>query len=291
MTAIWPPSRFSLDNDLSAQQARDFIARGVPIYNGHRVSIPHASEDFYYLYATCDGVRDGTSDCAKFYKPAFAAISFQLQGPGVAIQPWGTLEQPSLAFYYGNRPGTVTLNHWASLCGRPKPTIELRDSGVRPREADLATIIDRLVYLEEGFEEEYEDLMYKNLYKRFLKDPDRYFSPHKAMEKQIADLIIVLSGPQWIDFSDPRNQIVAKFFNNADGRRYKTFFYQLVLSIELDVRIHSKNHADLPKQKLLAQLPPCIAWDLALARKWRECMSIKKYKEGSDSKQSNYPFA
>jgi hypothetical protein len=278
-----------VDGSLSPGQARDFIAQGVPIYEGHQVFIPHTSKDYFYLYATCDGAKDGMSDCANFYKPAFAAMSFQLQGPGIATQPWGTLEQPSLAFCFGDRPGTITLNHWICLFGRPKPTIALRDPGVRPREVDLATIFDRLVYLEGGFEEDNEDLMYKNLYKKFLKDPDRYFSPHKAMEKQIADLIIVLSGPQWIDFSDPRNQIVAKFFANADDRRYKTFFHQLVLSIELDVRIHSRNHADLPKQKLLAQLPPCIAWGLALARKWRECIGIEKYEEKANSKQSKVP--
>jgi len=47
----------------------------------------------------------------------------------------------------------------------------------------------------------------KNLYKNLLKDPDKYMNPHKAMEQQIADLIIVLSRPEWIDFSKPENQV------------------------------------------------------------------------------------
>ncbi len=186
-----------------------------------------------------------------------------------------------MAFCYGTIPGTITLNHWVSLSGRPNPGIELRDPGVKPREVELSVILERLIFLETGFEEDVPDLMYKNLYSNLLKDPDRIMNPHKAMEKQIADLIIVLSGPQWIDFSHQENQVVAKFFSNGtytDNGRYKTFFHQLLLSMELDYRIHSKHHAEWAKEKLLAQLPPRIAWDLALARKWRECMSIEKFK-------------
>jgi hypothetical protein len=253
---------------------------GVPIYSGSRISIPHASENYFALYATCEGLPGG-SDGAKFYKPAFSAMTFQISGPGIAKRPWNTLEQPSLAFCYGVIPGTITLNHWTSMSGRLKPTVALRDPGVRPRDVGLATIIDRLIYLEAGFEEDDEDVSYKNLYKVFLKDPDRFLRPHKAMEKQIADLIFALSGPQWIDFSDPRNHIVGNFLAGAsygEEDRYKKFFHQLLLSLELDLRINSKHHAEEPKQKLLSQLPPRIAWDLALSRKWRECMSIRKSK-------------
>jgi hypothetical protein len=58
--------------------------------------------------------------------------------------------------------------------------------------------------------------------------------------------------------------------------------------MELYSRIHSKRHAQEPKKKLLAQLPPCIAWDLALARKWRDCMSIEKFNTGGDPEQSEF---
>lgn len=131
--------------------------------------------------------------------------------------------------------------------------------------------------------------MYKNLYRHLLRDPDRFISPHKAMEKQIADLIIVLSRREWIDFSRPENQVVAKFFANAtytDGGRYKAFFHQLLLCMELDLRINSKQHAEWAKEKLLNQLPPSIAYDLVLARRWRQCMKIEKFKTGGDPEQS-----
>jgi hypothetical protein len=291
--AKWPPDAYSSESDLTEQEARNLITMGVPIYNGFRISIPHASEDYFALYATCEGVPDG-DDGAKFYNSAFSAMTFQISGPGIAKRPWETLEQPSLTFCYGKIPGTITLNHWTSASGRLKPTVALRDPGVRPRDVDLSTIIDRLIYLEAGLEEDDEDLMYKNLYKVILKDPDRFLKPHKAMEKQIADLIFALSGPQWIDFSDPRNHIVAKYFagaSYAEEDRYKKFFHQLLLSVELDVRINSKHHAEEPKQKLLSQLPPRIAWDVALSRKWRECMSIKKSKPRNPPDQSKrYPI-
>lgn len=230
------------------------------------------------------------NDGAEPYNAAFTAMSFRLRGgPGSTLYPWETLEQPSLSFCYGYRPGTITLNHWVSLSGKPNPRIELRDPDVKPREVELSTILQRLIDLQGGFEEDDANLMYKNLYRNLLKDPDRYISPHKAMEKQIADLIIVLSRKEWIDFSRPENQVVAKFYASAtytDHRRYKAFFHQLLLSTELDLRINSKQHTDWAKGKLLSQLPPCIAWDLALARKWRECMSIEKFKTGGDPEQS-----
>jgi hypothetical protein len=267
----------------------ELIATGTPLFKGQRRAIPHASNEYYAFYATCGGNAGDANDSAEPYSLAFAASSFRLQGPGPSSYPWETLEQPSLSFWYGTRPGTVTLNHWLSLSGHPNPPIELRDPGVKPRDVDLSTILERLIYLEGGFEEDYQDLLYKNLYKNLLKDPDKYTNPHKAMEKQIADLITVLSRAEWIDFSRPENQVVAKFFANAtytDHGRYKAFFHQLLLSTELDLRINSKHHAEWAKEKLLSQLPPCIAWDLALARKWHECMSIEKFKTGGDPEQS-----
>ncbi|KAF4623988.1 hypothetical protein G7Y89_g14188 [Cudoniella acicularis] len=287
----WPPEGLERDGSLSQGKAMELIAAGVPVFKGVKHTIPHASNQFYNLYATCEGNGGAGSDRGDPFTAAFTADSFRLQSSEPAVYPWETLEQSSLAFCRGPRPGTVTLNHWVSLSGSPNPAIELREPGMKPRDVDLSTILERLIYLEGGFEEDYEDLMYQNLYKKLLKDPDRFTNPHKAMEKQIADLIIVLSRHEWIDFSRPENQVVAKFFANAsytDNGRYKIFFHQLLLSMELDFRIHSKHHAEWAKEKLLAQLPPCIAWDLALAQKWRKCMSIERFKTGSDPEQIKF---
>ena len=271
----------------------ELIANGVPVFKGHKRPVPHASDEFQAFYATAEGNDNRGDDRADAYKTAFTTDSFCLKGPGPAEYPWETLEQPSMEFSYGTQPGTITLNHWVAMSGNPHPLLELRDPAVLPREVELDVILERLIYLEHGFEEDYPELMYKNLYKNLLRDPDKYSSPHKAMEKQIADLIMILSRPEWTDFSKPENQVVAKFFANAtytDHGRYKTFFHQLLLSMELDLRINSKQHVALAKERLLSQLPPSIAWDLALARKWRECMTIEKYKTGGDVEQSLFNF-
>jgi hypothetical protein len=153
----WPPAL--TDGELSQGKAMALITSGVPVFKGHRRDIPHVSDEYYTLYAKCEGNGGVGSDRGEPYNAAFAVASFRLQGPGPAVHPWETLEQPSLEFCYGSRPGTITLNHWVSLSSSPNPTIELRDPGVKPREVELSTILERLIFLEKGFEEDYEDLM------------------------------------------------------------------------------------------------------------------------------------
>lgn len=153
----------------------ELIASGVPVFKGVRHSIPHAADEYYNLYATCVGNGGAGTDIGAVYTDAFAANSLRLQELDTesdsAAKPWETLEQPSMAFCYGVRPGTITLNHWVSLSGKMNPPIELRDPGVVPREVELSVILERLIYLEGGFEEDHEDLMYKNLYRNLLRDP------------------------------------------------------------------------------------------------------------------------
>jgi hypothetical protein len=97
-----------------------------------------------------------------------------------------------------------------------------------------------------------------------------------------------LSNPQWIDFSHPKNQVVAKWFDAPDQRKKQDFFHQLLLSVELYHRIHSKSHSDKYKRKLISQLDPVIAWDLAVAQRWLENMEITKTR--TSSTQSTFSF-
>lgn len=288
---MWPPPGLSKEDSISHGKAIKLIASGAPIFKGRKRSVPHASKGYFTLYAVRKGGEDIGDDRQALFDDAFSASSFRMQGPGPALLPWETLEHPSMGFCYGRQPGTITLNHWVSLAGNPFPEIELRDPGIRPRYIEFSTILGRLIQLESGLEEDQEDLMYRNLYRVLLKDPDKATNPHKAMEMQITDLILVLSRPEWIDFSRPENQVVAKFFVNSrytDQGRYKLFFHQLLLSMELYHRIQSKTHADWAKEKLLSQLPSRVAWDLALARKWHECMSIEQFESEAGVSQSKW---
>jgi hypothetical protein len=131
--------------------------------------------------------------------------------------------------------------------------------------------------------------MYRYLYSTLIEDPERYSEhPHYGVEQQITDLITVLSNPSWIDFSNPKNQVVAKFFDSPDQHKKQEFFHQLLLSVELHLRIQSKEHADKAKRKLILHLPPMIAWDLAVAQRWLENMEITKSR--TSSKQSTFSF-
>jgi hypothetical protein len=287
----WPPPGLKPDGTLSEGRALELITIGAPVFKGHRLAVPHTENEYFAYYATAGGHGWSGDDRSAPFTSAFAAHSFRLAGPGPSALPWESLEQPSMSFCYGARPGTCSLNHWVGLSGRPNAYIELRDPSLAPREVKLGAILERLTDLEDEFEEDREDVLYKILYRTLLEDPDKRRKPHKPMEKQIADLIVVLSRKEWIDFSRPENQVVAKFFANAayaDEGRYKLFFHQLLLSMELDLRISSRNHQEWAKGKLLSQLPPRIAWDLVLARKWRECMSIRRYAAGGDPEQSEF---
>lgn len=281
----WPPSGMSSREELTLGPAMRLIARGVPAFRGHKKPIPHTSEQYYALYATAAGNRGDDTDAANLHDSMVQLMTFRLLGSGQATYPWETLEQPSYSFCFGKRPGTITLNHWVSMASAFPPTIALRDPGVMPREIELYYIFERLKSLERGLEDDDEDLMYKNLYRRLLRDPDKYLGPHRTLDKQITDLIMVLSRPDWIDFTNTRNQVATKFIfdtSEANTKTYHKFFHQLLLSVELDARINSKHHMTEAKEKLLTQIPPTIQWDLALARRWRENIRIENYGDTPD---------
>ena len=204
------------------------------------------------------------------------------------LSPWDTLEQPSYAFCFGRRPGTITLNRWTGLSDKLPPVIALRDSGVRPREVNLAQICQRLRDIQlNGLGEDDEDRLYRNLYRRLLRDPDHLFSSHRTLDRQITDLIMALSRPDyWIDFTVPRNQVVTRFIfdtGHANHDQYERFFHQLLLSLELELRISSPLHSDWAKEKLLQQLPPSLQWNLALARRWKDNIRVDAYGKSAEN--------
>ncbi|KAJ4307158.1 hypothetical protein N0V88_000537 [Collariella sp. IMI 366227] len=287
----WPPSGMSSREELNLGPAMQLISRGVPAFKGYKRPIPHASDHYYALFATAAGNRGDETDAVNQHDNMTQLMTLRLSEPGPATYPWETLEQPSYSFCFGKRPGTITLNHWVSLASVVPPSIALRDAGVAPREIELETIFARLKDLDRGLEDDDEDLLYRNLYKRLLKDPDKYLSPHRTLDKQIMDLIMVLSRPDWIDFTIPKNQVVAKFIfdtSPANGPTFIKVFHQLLLSLELELRIQSRHHMTEAKEKLLTQIPPTILWNLALARRWRDNIRIDAYGPTPDLLQLRY---
>ncbi|TQV90087.1 VTC domain-containing protein [Cordyceps javanica] len=282
----WPPASMAPQQELSRDQAIALIARGAPSHKGYRRPVPHVSSDFYALYAASSGNRlSDTTDRANLHDSMVQLMTLRMAGPGEITSPWSTLEQPSCAFMYGARPGTITLNHWASMASEFPESIALRDSGIAPRALTLEQVFERLRELQVEREDLDEGTLYRTLYKRILRDPDRILSPRKSLEKQITDLILALSRPDWIDFTNPKNQVVTRFIFDPfpeDHSKYLAFFHQLLLSMELNVRIHNKQHSDYAKDKLLQQIPPTIRWDLALARRWSDYIRVESYGPTAD---------
>lgn len=287
----WPPAGMPADEELTLGQAMELISRGVPSHRGHKRPITHASDHYYGLYATTAGNHSGESDSVNQHNAMTQLMSLRVQGSGPATCPWETLEQPSYAFGVGARPGTVTLNAWVNRSSVMPPTIALRDPGKVPREVKLTHIFERLRDLEAGLEDDDPDLMYQQLYERFLQDPDKSSNPHKRMEQQITDLVMYLSGLDWFDFTNPKNQVVTKFIYDtgaANHVQYLKFFYQLLLSLELELRINSRIHTDYAKERLMTQIPPKIQWNLALARRWRENVRIEEYGDNAERVRLRY---
>lgn len=287
----WPPPGISSREELSLGHAMELISRGVPAHRGHKRPIPHRPEQYYALYATTAGNKGEETDAANAHDSMTQLMTARIQGSSAPAYPWDTLEQPSYAFGIGSRPGTITLNQWACLSSMIPPVMELRDPGISPREVTLAHIFERLKELETGLEDDNDQLMYKNLYKRLLKDPDKVVSPHRSMDRQITDLIMVLSRPDWLDFTLPKNQVVTKFIFDTDPAshtQYLKFFHQLLLSLELDLRINSSMHNDGAKSKLMESIPPKIQWNLALSRRWKDNVRIEAYGKRADEVQLRF---
>ncbi|KAK5997857.1 hypothetical protein PT974_00221 [Cladobotryum mycophilum] len=274
----WPPTGLSNREELPHQDAMEIIARGAPAHKGRKRSIPHASDEFYALYATTSGNRSGRADGMTLHDAMAQLMTMRMHGQGHASHPWETLEQPSYCFYFGKRPGTITLNQWATMASVIPPKIALRDSGVEPRPVDLEQIFRRLKELQAGLEDDNESLL-------------QILYPHKTLDRQITDLIMVLSRHDWIDFTEPKNQVVTRFIfdtSEENQEQYTKFFHQLLLSLELEMRIHSQQHGDWAKEKLLHQIPPTIKWNLALARRWRENVRVESYDITPDQVKLRY---
>lgn len=293
-TVTWPPYGISIDDELPQQHALEIVARGAPSHKGHRRPVAHQPDEFYSLHTTSSGNRaDGKAsdhtDTANLHDSMTQLMTLRLLGHGYAEKPWETLEQPSYAFHFGHLPGTITLNEWASMSSVLPPTMALRDAGVLPRVMSLESIFERLQELRHGIEDDDESLLYRILYKRILRDPDKFLNPHRTLDKQITDLILVLSRPDWIDFSNPRNQVATRFIferGPENQEQFHKFFHQLLLSLELELRIQSYQHSDWAKEKLTSQIPPSIQWNLALARRWQDFVRVDDV--GKTPEESEY---
>lgn len=284
----WPPHGYRQNDALEAEEAEDFICAGTPTFLGCADPIPNAPKGYTRFYAVVDDEHQGRTDRASFQKDAYRALTLDLVGIPEKQSPQMSLEQPCLAYAFGKSAGTTTLNFWASKSSNSPPKIERTGTAV-PRKMKLLQILDRLQSLEEGLEEDNPAETQRYLYSTLIEDPAHLNGrPFMSMQQQIQDLIDILMNPQWLDFSNPRNQVVAKWFDSPDQRKKQEFFHQLLLSVELYLRIHARQHNSNHKRKLIQELHPSVAWDLAVAQRWLDNMSITKKRESKQ--QSTFSF-
>ena len=80
------------------------------------------------------------------------SFSFLANEGGHSALPWQTLEQPSVPTYWGERAGTITLDHWLQISGSFHPTQEPVYSGIVQRDIDANEVFERLIDLQERVE-------------------------------------------------------------------------------------------------------------------------------------------
>ena len=109
------------------------------------------------------------------------------------------------------------------------------------------------------------------------------------MSRQIADLIDVLSRDNWVDYSQPENQIVPEFFFRDETSGNNNFFHQLVFSLELFLRIDCPTELN-PAPGVQPAMPVKVQYDLVLAQRWLENVEIEKTKPSKTAPQSTITF-
>ena len=129
------------------------------------------------------------------------------------------------------------------------------------------------------------------LYSQLLYDPDMEIGEND-MGQQIAALVAVLDRLDWIDFGDPKDQVIAGLYENDNPNESHLFYHQLLLSIELHLRIQCAQLQDSEKHHFLSMLPDRVQWSVALARIWLSNVSVKQAHISSpESSRDSLPLA
>ncbi|KAK4999286.1 hypothetical protein LTR66_001650 [Elasticomyces elasticus] len=270
----WPPVGFTPGSLFTVNEAEQYICHGVLTFTGivHGISNAPASQQRFFAAAYLQGSL--CTDRAKPQSSIFDEASLDVAGAQEGGNPCLTLEYPSMKSCAGANAGTNTLNWWIGTAGSKEAGVTYA-SNVKPKEIKLMRVMDRLRKLERGIETNPEARI-SYLYNALIEQPDKN-QPHHNMELQMTNLATVLSNTElWTDFSLERNQVLAGFYDSSDDNARKRFFRQLLLAIELFLRIHLPEHTEEARSRLTSQLPPKVAWDVAIAQRWLENMHVSK---------------
>ncbi|KAF8426557.1 hypothetical protein EV426DRAFT_530310 [Tirmania nivea] len=263
----WPPPRD--DPELDPKDAADLISNGTPLFRGNIREIVGAPRGNYSFFVSAGNEWDEDTDCAAFQEAVYGDMSS-------ATTQDKALERPAMCHAFGRYPGTVTLSCY--VAGFSSILQSTGGGRIKVRKLSMIYVVDRLRNLQDRGIEENPKLLHDHIYNFLLYEPHRPNQNDYSIETQVSDLISALLRPSWIDFSLLENQVVSRFLRSTEPGVTNAFFHQLLLALELYLRI-----GVVRPQTAIAEK---VSWDLVLAQRWLENVEIqppKVAKEGSSS--------
>lgn len=119
-----------------------------------------------------------------------------------------------------------------------------------------------------------------SLYALLISDPTKRPSYENNMDQEILALSNCLNHHFWIDFSRTSNQAnIVTHYESQDPEKALFFFQQLLLSVELYLRLQADLGGDTRKMEILSFLPPRVAWTVALAQIWLSTVIVERQAE------------
>ncbi len=275
----WPPKGLKPTSKISAKDALTLICNGILSFGGStsRANYNDGSHIRFYASVTLE-LLDGRHGMVDQLCQAPADMSLQLFDTIANAMPWETLEQPSMTFCFGLSPGTVTLNRYVSLINRPVPSVPFPQYTIMARQTDDLLVLRRLYALQGCMDRAFDAAEAETLlFTQLLLDPDWVPGVPETIERQIAVLVAVLDNTIWLDFRDPALHCLAKYYDSQNPRIEQLFYQQLLLSVELYMRILFLTHwVDVTQSLCIMQsIPEKVAYDLALAQIWQSKMRLE----------------
>ena len=275
----WPPNGLKPTSSISAKDASALICNGILSFRGFtcRKNYNGALHIRFYASVTLEmlGGRHGKVD---HLCQAPADMSLQLFDTIANAMPWETLEQPSMTGCFGLLPGTVTLNRYVGLKNPPVPSVPFPQYTILARETDDLLVLRRLYALQGRMGCDFDAAEAETLlFTQLLFDPDWVPGVPETIDRQIAVLVAVLDNPIWLDFRDPALHCLAKYYDSQNPRIEQLFYQQLLLSVELYLRIlFLTDRVDITRRPcIIESIPEKVAYDLALAQIWQSKMRLE----------------
>ena len=274
----WPPEGLKPTSKISAKHASSLICNGILSFRGLNARADYNDVPHICFHASVSlemlGCRHGMVD--QFCQ-APADMSLQLFDTIANAMPWETLEQPSMTYCFGMLPGTVTLNHYAGLINQPAPSVPFPQYTILARRTDDLLILRRLYALQDMDRAHSATEAETFLFTQLISDPSWVPGVPETIDRQIAVLVAALDNPNWLDFRDPALHCLARYYDSRNPRVEQLFYQQLLLSVELYLRISFLTHWVDSRQRrcIIQSIPEKVSYDLALAQVWQSKMRLE----------------